>query len=265
MVFEGDLGNSFTENRSTLTDSEWENIRLKNLQVNERHQFIPVPVPESDTFTSFIEDQLAKIDNLSECDLNAMVKHTLDTESNSTNTDLQPVQSLTSVSERDLALEKEAKPSLPLETDSECSPDGSETEMGEDFEDENSSPFVQISSNLEVFNSPPEHVGTSTGTPIVNPFALTIPPALAAKVATGLFSLILEPLVSSDPSAPLSFAYRAVPVTPAQQQTPSQTRFSQTPTDVSQIPTDVHSGSETESDDDRKSSKTGKQNQDTEP
>ena len=84
-------------------------------------------------------------------------------------------------------------------------------------------------------------------------------------MATGLFSLILEPLVSSDPSAPLSFAYRAVPVTPAQQQTPSQTRFSQTPTDVSQIPTDVHSGSETESDDDRKSSKTGKQNQDTEP
>ena len=100
-----------SENRSPLTDSERANIRLNNLQVNERHQFIPVPVPESDTFTSFIEDQLAKIDNLSECDLNAMVKHTLDTESNSTNTDLQPVQSLTSVSERDLALEKEAKPS----------------------------------------------------------------------------------------------------------------------------------------------------------
>jgi len=256
MVFEGDLSSFCSENRSPLTDSERANIRLKNLQVNERHQFIPVPVPESDTFTSFIEDQLAKIDNLSECDLNAMVQHTLDTESNSTNTDLQPVQSLTSVSERDLALKKEAKPSLPLETDSECSPDGSETEMGEDFEDENSSPSVQISSNLEVFNSPPEHVGTSTGTPIVNPFALTIPPALAAKVATGLFSLILEPLVSSDPSAPISFAYRAVPVTPAQQQTPSQTRFSQTPTDVSQIPTDVHSGSET---------KTGKQNQDTGP
>ena len=102
MVFEGDLGNSFTENRSTLSDSEWENIRLKNLQVNERHQFIPVPVAESATFTSFIKDQLAKIDNISESDLNAMVEHTLDTESNSTNRDLEPVQSMTSICEHDL-------------------------------------------------------------------------------------------------------------------------------------------------------------------
>ena len=73
------LSSFCSENRSPLTDSERANIRLKNLQVNERHQFIPVPVPESDTFTSFIEDQLAKIDNLSESDLNAMVVRTLDT------------------------------------------------------------------------------------------------------------------------------------------------------------------------------------------
>ena len=53
------------------------------MEVNERHHFVTVPVPESDSFTSFVEDELAKIDEVSEFDLNAMVQHTLDTVSNS--------------------------------------------------------------------------------------------------------------------------------------------------------------------------------------
>jgi len=53
------------------------------MEVNERHHFIPVPVPESDTSTSIFEDEVAKIDKLSEFDLNAMVQQTLDTASNS--------------------------------------------------------------------------------------------------------------------------------------------------------------------------------------
>ena len=52
---------------------------------------------------------------------------------------------------------------------------------------------------------------------------------------------------------------------PVQQQTPSQTRILETPTDVHSGSKSEHEDMETESDDDRKSSKTGKQNQHTEP
>ena len=146
MVFEGDLGSACTEVRSTYTDLELENIRLKNMEVNERHHFIPVPVPESDTCTSIFEDELAKIHKLSEFDLNAMVQQTLDTASNCRNQDGQYSQSLSNVC--DLELQKKAKPSSHVESDGENSPDGSLTEMGDDFEDDLSTECVSTTMKI---------------------------------------------------------------------------------------------------------------------
>ena len=51
MVFEGDLGSFASQTPRTLSESEWENIRLKNLEINASLNF--VPVPERDDLTSF--------------------------------------------------------------------------------------------------------------------------------------------------------------------------------------------------------------------
>ena len=55
MVFEGDLDSDFTETPSSLTDSEWENIQLKILQVNETLEC--VPVPGRDNLATIVEDE----------------------------------------------------------------------------------------------------------------------------------------------------------------------------------------------------------------
>ena len=65
MVFEGDLGSFGSQTPATLSESEWENIRLKNLEINASLNF--VPVPETDNFTSLVEDDLSNIDQQFYC------------------------------------------------------------------------------------------------------------------------------------------------------------------------------------------------------
>jgi len=69
---------------------------------------------------------------------------------------------------------------------------------------------VTTAPKLPLANQPQPDMGSSNA--VCSPFALSIPPAVAAKVATGNYKLILEPLVSSDPSIPLTFVYTAVPI-----------------------------------------------------
>ena len=64
MVFEGELDSACTETRSSYTESELENIKAKNLEVNRNLNF--VPVSQSPSLTAFIENQLSKSENFSE-------------------------------------------------------------------------------------------------------------------------------------------------------------------------------------------------------
>ena len=78
---------------------------------------------------------------------------------------------------------------------------------------------------------------TSGGTDIITPFALAIPPALAAKVASGKYKLILEPVTSSNCSAPLSFVYKAVPLT---EPTPEAPAIPSTNVTENSLPPPIH-------------------------
>ena len=83
MVFEGDTSSFFTESLSSLTESEWENIHLKKLQFNQSLNFVPVAGTEH--LNTIVEDELSKIDKLSEADLEAMVERTLNSQTDSEN------------------------------------------------------------------------------------------------------------------------------------------------------------------------------------
>ena len=108
--------------------------------------------------------------------------------------------------------------------DGESSFDGSQTDPGEELEATDSDPLEEIVGSRTVTSS--SHIPSGqptqscTGASTTNPFALTIPPQVAAKMATGLYTLILEPFASTNPSEPLCFVYKAVPIQSSTPQTP---------------------------------------------
>ena len=77
-----------------LTEEEWENARLKQLQVNERLNFVPVPGTEH--LNTLVEDELNTIDKLSEADLEAMVERTFNSQAVSQNIAASVTQSVVS-------------------------------------------------------------------------------------------------------------------------------------------------------------------------
>ena len=210
MVFEGELDSACTETRSSYTESELENIKAKNMEVDRILNFVPVPqspsltafienqlsksekfseqemdsllqqnlkldtklgsdsesleifpVPESDTFTSYLENQFSKIDNLSEQDLDSMVEQNL---------------------ELDSAFKKDSQSNFSF-PDADLSYEGTLTDMSEGFSVDDVDPaqddeFVSTASKLPLENKPQQHMGSSNT--VCSPFALSIPPALAA-------------------------------------------------------------------------------------
>ena len=169
-----------------------QNLKLDTKLGSDSESLEIFPVPESDTFTSYLENQFSKIDNLSEQDLDSMVEQNL---------------------ELDSAFKKDSQSNFSF-PDADLSYEGTLTDMSEGFSVDDVDPaqddeFVSTASKLPLENKPQQHMGSSNT--VCSPFALSIPPALAAKVATGNYKLILEPLVSSDPSIPLTFVYTAVP------------------------------------------------------
>ena len=223
MVFEGDTSQFFTESPSSFTDAEWENIRLKNLQLTERHGF--VAVPDTENFNTLLEGELNKLDKLSEAGLEEMVERTLNSESFSQNFPAPVTQSVVPSFEEDSSNQKKCNVSDLVSFDGECSFDGSNTEPEQDFEATESDPLEETVGSRSVSttcNIPTGQATQSgTGASIVNPFALTILPQVAAKMATGLYTLVLEPLPSTNPTEPLSFVYKAVPIRTSTPQTPS--------------------------------------------
>ena len=232
MVFEGDLSTIFTETHSSLSDSELQNIRLKNMQVNESFNF--VPVPGRDHLERLVEEELSQIDKLSEIELDEMVQKTLGSEISENIAKHVPVsQSMDSTCADAFSQAKASNSPEFFSHDCNASYDGSETEMEEDFEDGDPSPSEQnVAAKMNITSS---HIPTdlqtqpATGAAILTPFALTIPPDVAAKMATGLYTLILEPVSSTNSSQPLSFVYKAVPTqnptpeTPAKEQNVQET------------------------------------------
>ena len=134
MVFEGDLSTIFTETHSSLSDSELQNIRLKNMQVNESFNF--VPVPGRDHLERLVEEELSQIDKLSEIELDEMVQKTLGSEISENIAKHVPVsQSMDSTSADAFSQAKASNSPEFFSHDCNASYDGSETEMEEDFED----------------------------------------------------------------------------------------------------------------------------------
>ena len=104
MVFEGDTSQFFTETPSSFTDAEWENIRVKNLELAERHGFVAIPGTEH--FNTLAEDELTKIDKLSDADLDEMVERTLNSQSFSQNIPATVTQSVIPSFQEDLSNQK---------------------------------------------------------------------------------------------------------------------------------------------------------------
>ena len=75
MVFEGELDSACSETRSSYTESELENIKAKNLEVDRNLNF--VPVPQSPSLTAFIENQLSKSENFSEQEMDSLLQQNL--------------------------------------------------------------------------------------------------------------------------------------------------------------------------------------------
>ena len=237
----------------SLTDSEWENIRLKNLEIDASLNF--VPVPQNDNLTTLIADELAKIDHLSEEQVEKMVENELESHSCAEINSLPLSESLENVLEEDCSALKRSKASEKSISDLDVSQEGSATEPEDDFDDYPAENLVQSVMSQPHVCSPSlpsdETPHTSTGTDIISPFALAIPPALAAKVASGKYKLILEPVTSSNSAAPLSFVYKAIPITETITEAPAITPTNVTDNNV-QVPTDVPTDTEqTESEEEK--------------
>ena len=142
MVFEGDTSQFFTETPSSFTDAEWENIRVKNLELAERHGFVAIPGTEH--FNTLAEDELTKIDKLSDADLDEMVERTLNSQSFSQNIPATVTQSVIPSFQEDLSNQKTCNASDLLSFDGECSFDGSNTEPEQDFEGTESDPLEEM-------------------------------------------------------------------------------------------------------------------------
>ena len=131
MVFEGDLSSFSSETPCTLSESEWENIRLKNLEINASLNFIPVP--ERDNVSSLIADELAKIDDLSEAQVEKMVENELESHTCAVNNSLPVSESMEYVFEDDFSALKTTKAYEKAMSDRDVSLEATEPE--DDFED----------------------------------------------------------------------------------------------------------------------------------
>ena len=109
MVLEGDLGSVCSQTPAVLSESEWENIRLKNMEVNATLNF--VPVPETDNLTSFIEDDVSNIDELLVCDaeLEKLVEKEMTSHTAATNASLPVSESRDFFSQTDFSSQKATK------------------------------------------------------------------------------------------------------------------------------------------------------------